>query len=57
MLGWALTFFIVALVAVALGFFALAGLAAVIAKIVFFLFLALLIVGALGSALRGVPPV
>jgi uncharacterized membrane protein YtjA (UPF0391 family) len=33
MLGWALTFFVLALVAAFLGFFALAGLAAEIAKL------------------------
>jgi len=56
-LGWALMFFIVALIAAAFGFFVLAGVAAMIAKVVFVLFIALLIVSALGSALRGVPPV
>ena len=57
MLGWALMFFIVALIAAAFGFFVLAGVAAMIAKVVFVLFIALLIVSGLSSALRGVPPV
>lgn len=57
MLAWALLFFLVALVAAWLGFYVLAGLAAVIAKIVFVLFLVVLIVGAFQSAIRGIPPV
>ena len=39
MLNWALTFFVLAIVAGLLGFFALAGLAAEIAKILLFAFL------------------
>ena len=57
MLGWALTFFLLAVVAAYLGFFALAGLAAVIAKVCLFLFLILLIAGAASGALRGRPPI
>lgn len=57
MLGWALTFLIVAIVAAYLGFFALAGVAASIAKGVFLIFLALLILGAARQALQGRPPV
>lgn len=44
MLYYALVFFIVALVAAVLGFGTLAGLAAEIAKVLFFIFLVLLIV-------------
>ena len=43
MLGWALFFFIIALVAGALGFGGIAGTAAGIAQILFFLFLVLFI--------------
>lgn len=44
MLNWALTFLVVALVAGVLGFWAVAGLAAEIAKICFFVFLILFVV-------------
>jgi uncharacterized membrane protein YtjA (UPF0391 family) len=57
MLAWALLFFLMALVAAWLGFYVLAGLAAIIAKVVFVLFLVVLIVSAFQSAIRGVPPV
>jgi uncharacterized membrane protein YtjA (UPF0391 family) len=53
MLGWALTFAILALIAWALGFFALAGLAASVAKILFVVFLVLLVVSFIVRALRG----
>jgi uncharacterized membrane protein YtjA (UPF0391 family) len=53
MLGWALTFLILALVAGFFGFFSLAGLAASIAKILFMIFLVLLIVSFVMRALRG----
>ncbi|HKD20688.1 MAG TPA: DUF1328 domain-containing protein [Rhizomicrobium sp.] len=58
MLGWALTFFILAVVAGLLGFFALAGLAAEIAKILLFAFLVLLLISVLSNAMRGrAPPI
>jgi uncharacterized membrane protein YtjA (UPF0391 family) len=58
MLSWALTFFILALVAGFLGFFGLAGLSAGIAKILLLAFVVLFIVSALAGALRGrAPPV
>ncbi len=41
MLHWTLVFLIVALIAAALGFFGVAGLAATIAKTLFFVFLIL----------------
>lgn len=41
MLGWALTFLVVALIAAALGFGGIAGASAGIAKILFFVFLVL----------------
>lgn len=56
MLPWALLFFLVALVAAWLGFYVLAGLASVLAKIVFVLFLVALIVNAFRLAIRGIPP-
>jgi len=52
MLGWALTFLIIALIAGVLGFGGIAGTAAGIAKILFFIFLALLVVSLLGHLLR-----
>lgn len=45
MLGWALTFLVIALIAGALGFGGVAGAATGIAKILFFVFLILFIVG------------
>ena len=57
MLGWALTFFILALIAAYMGFFAMAGLAASIAKLLLVVFLVLLVVSALSGALRGRPPI
>ena len=44
MLGWALTFLIVALIAAALGFGGIAGAATGIAKILFFVFLVAFVV-------------
>jgi uncharacterized membrane protein YtjA (UPF0391 family) len=58
MLGWALIFLILALVAGFLGFFGLAGLSAGIAKIVLFAFVVLFLISALSGALRGrAPPI
>jgi uncharacterized membrane protein YtjA (UPF0391 family) len=57
MLGWALTFLILALVAGYMGFFGLAGLAATIAKLLLIVFVILLIVSAFSGALRGRPPI
>jgi uncharacterized membrane protein YtjA (UPF0391 family) len=56
MLRWALTFFIVAIIAGLLGFTGIAGAAASIAKIIFMIFLALLIISLLALALGGKPP-
>ena len=53
MLGWALTFLILALVAGFFGFFSLAGIAAYIAKVLFLIFLVLLVVSFTMRALRG----
>ena len=45
MLGWALTFLIIALIAGVLGFGVVAGTAASIAKILFVVFLVLFVIG------------
>jgi uncharacterized membrane protein YtjA (UPF0391 family) len=54
MLGWALTFLIVALIAAALGFGVVAGTAASIAKILFIVFLALFLISLVAPRFR--PP-
>ena len=56
MLGWAFAFFVLALVAAYMGFYALMGLAAVIAKLLLLIFLVLLVVSAFSGALQGRPP-
>jgi uncharacterized membrane protein YtjA (UPF0391 family) len=56
MLNWAITFFILAILAGLLGFFALAGLAAEIAKFLLIAFVLLFLVSALSGALRGRAP-
>lgn len=56
MLSWAAAFFVLALIAGALGFGGIAGAATGIAKILFFIFLVLLIVSAIAHAVRGRPP-
>ena len=56
MLGWAVAFFLLALIAGYLGFFGLAGLSAALAKLLLVIFVSLLIVSAFSSALRGRPP-
>ena len=57
LLGWSITFLILALIAAALGFGGIAGASAGIAKILFFVFLGLLIVSAILRVLRGQKPV
>lgn len=52
MLYWTLVFLVVALIAGALGFGAVSGLAASIAKILFFVFLILFIVSLITGAVR-----
>lgn len=52
MLSWALMFFIIALIAAGLGFGGVAGAAAGIAKILFFVFLVLFVVSLLGGLVR-----
>lgn len=56
MLSWALTFFLIAIVAAVLGFGGIAGAMAGIAKIFFFIFLVLFIVAAISRALQGKSP-
>ncbi len=56
MLGWAIIFFLLALVAGIFGFTGIAIASASIAKILFFLFLALFIISAVARALRGRMP-
>ena len=56
MLGWALTFLVVALIAAALGFGGIAGASAGIAQILFFVFIALFVVAMIARAVRGRPP-
>lgn len=53
MLGWALTFLVVALIAGVLGFTSVAGAAMGIAKILFFVFLVLFVVSLVMHLVRG----
>lgn len=55
MLSWALTFFVVAIIAAVLGFTSVAGATAGIAKILFFIFLVLTLVALIADAVRGRP--
>jgi len=57
MLTWSLTFFVIAVIAALLGFTGIAGTMAGIAKILFFVFLALWVISLVAGALRGRPPV
>jgi uncharacterized membrane protein YtjA (UPF0391 family) len=56
MLGWALTFLIVALIAAVLGFGGIAGFAVEIAKIIFFVAIVLFVVSAIVGLIRGRTP-
>jgi uncharacterized membrane protein YtjA (UPF0391 family) len=53
MLGWALTFLVVALIAGVLGFTTIAGTAIGVAKILFYVFLVLFLVSMVMNFLRG----
>jgi uncharacterized membrane protein YtjA (UPF0391 family) len=53
MLGWALTFLVIALIAGVLGFTTVAGTAMGIAKILFFVFLVLFVVSLVMHLVRG----
>lgn len=56
MLGWALTFLVVALIAGVLGFTTVAGTAIGVAKILFYIFLVLFVVSLIMSFVRGRGP-
>jgi uncharacterized membrane protein YtjA (UPF0391 family) len=53
MLGWALAFLVVALIAAALGFGGIAGAAVGIAKIIFFVAIVLFLISVVGHLVRG----
>lgn len=56
MLGWAITFLIIALIAGVLGFGGIAAASVEIAQIIFVVFLALFLIAAVVHALKGRPP-
>lgn len=56
MLGWAITFLIVAIIAAILGFGGIAGTAIEIAKIIFFVAIVLFAISAIVGLLRGRSP-
>ena len=56
MLGWAITFLIVALIAAVLGFGGIAGTAIEIAKIIFFVAIILFAISAIVGLMRGRTP-
>ena len=56
MLGWAATFFIIAIIAAVFGFTGIAVATAEIAKVLFFLFLVLFVVSLLAGLVRGRSP-
>ena len=56
MLGWALTFLVVALIAAVLGFGGIAGLSIEIAEIIFFVAIVLFLISAVIGLLRGRSP-
>ncbi|MDQ0324490.1 uncharacterized membrane protein YtjA (UPF0391 family) [Rhodopseudomonas julia] len=53
MLGWALTFLVIALIAAVLGFGGIAGTAVGIAKIIFFVAVILFLISAIFGGIRG----
>ena len=56
MLGWAITFFISAIIATGFGVGGIAGAATGIAQFLFFVFIALLVISLIANALRGRAP-
>jgi uncharacterized membrane protein YtjA (UPF0391 family) len=56
MLGWALTFLIIALIAAVLGFGGIAGFAIEIAKIIFYVAIILFLISAVFALVRGRSP-
>ena len=55
MLGWALVFLVVALLAVGLGFTTIAGASIAVAKLLFLVFLVLFVVSLIMHLVRGRP--
>ena len=53
MLGWALTFFIIAIIAAIFGFGGIAAGAATIAKVLFFVFVVLFLLSLIAGLVRG----
>lgn len=56
MLGWAVTFLVIALIAAALGFGGIAGASVGIAKILFFVFIVLFVIAMIARAMQGKKP-
>ncbi|WP_425093486.1 DUF1328 domain-containing protein [Tropicimonas sp. S265A] len=56
MLGWAITFLVIALVAALFGFGGIASASAGIAQILFFVFIALFVIALVARAVRGRTP-
>lgn len=56
MIGWALTFLVVALIAAVLGFGGIAGTAVEIAKLIFFVAIVLFAISAVVGLIRGRRP-
>jgi uncharacterized membrane protein YtjA (UPF0391 family) len=56
MLGWAITFLVIALIAAVLGFGGIAGLSLEIAKVIFFVAIILFAIAAIVGLLRGRTP-
>ena len=56
MLGWAITFLVVALIAALLGFGGIAGTAVEIAKLIFFVAIILFVISAVVALIRGRSP-
>jgi uncharacterized membrane protein YtjA (UPF0391 family) len=56
MLGWAVTFLIIALIAALLGFGVIAGVAIEAAKIVFFVAIVLFVISLIAGLVRGRSP-
>jgi uncharacterized membrane protein YtjA (UPF0391 family) len=56
MLGWALTFLVIALIAAIFGFGGIAGFAVEIAKIIFFVAIILFVISAIFGFMRGRSP-
>jgi uncharacterized membrane protein YtjA (UPF0391 family) len=56
MIGWAITFLVIALIAAVLGFGGIAGTAMEIAKIIFFIAIILFLISAVVGLVRGRRP-